>query len=131
MGATNSVGYGFFNAGIMMVVPKRKAPGRRAHGRKGEKGWKGKRSKPQAQWDAVQPTVATAKGKSKTAYPLIPVLPHADHLKAYTATLATVQHLLPVDFCTDLLPVLAAVVSILDTMAANENIAEADRQKAA
>ena len=57
--------------------------------------------------------------------------PRADHLKAYTAGLATAQHLLPVDLCTDPLPVLAAVISVLDTTAANENAATADRQKAA
>ena len=41
------------------------------------------------------------------------------------------QHLLPIDLCTDPLPVLAAVISILDTTAAKENTAEADQQKAA
>ena len=38
-----------------------------------------------------------------------------------------VQHLLPIDLCTNPLPVLAAIISILDTMAANENVAEADQ----
>ena len=44
-GATNPVGYGLFNVGIIMVAPK--APRRRAHGKKGKKGRKGKRSKPE------------------------------------------------------------------------------------
>ena len=54
-----------------------------------------------------------------------------EHLKAYTTGLATALHLLPVDLCTDPLLVLAAIISVLDTTAANENAAEADRQKAA
>lgn len=45
MGANNQVGYGFFNEGIMTVAPKGKAPGKRAHERKGKKGSKGKHSK--------------------------------------------------------------------------------------
>ena len=57
--------------------------------------------------------------------------PRADHLKAYTAGLATAQHLLPVDLCTDPLPVLAAVINVLDATAANKNAVEADWQKAA
>ena len=80
------MGYGFFNAGIMMVVPKGKAPGRRARRKKGQQG---KRSKPQARRDTARPTVTAAKGKGKVAYPLIQVPPHADHLKAYTSGLAT------------------------------------------
>ena len=83
------MGYGFFNAGIMMVAPKGKAPRRSAHGKKRNKGRKGKRSKLQAPWDATQTMIAMAKGKGKVAYPLIQVPPHADHLKAYTAGLAT------------------------------------------
>ena len=80
------MGYGFFNVGIITVVPKGKVLGRQARGKKGRKG---KRSKPQARQDTARPTVATSKGKGKVAYPLVQVPPHADHLKAYTAGLAT------------------------------------------
>ena len=125
------MGYSFFNVGIMMVAPKGRAPGRRAGGRKGKKVQKGKRSKSRAFQDAAQTTVAAAKRRDKVAYPLVPVPPHSDHLKAYTSSLATVQHLLPVDLCTDPLPVLATIISLLDTTVANENAAEVDRQKTA
>ena len=68
-----------------MVVPKGKAPGRKAHGKEG---WKWKCSKPQARKDTVQPMVAMAKGKGRAAYPLVQAPPCTDHLKAYTASLA-------------------------------------------
>ena len=83
-GATNQVGCGFFNASIMTVVPKGKAPGRRARGKKGRKG---KCSKARARRDTARPVVAVAKGKGKVAYPLVQVLPRADHLNAYTTGL--------------------------------------------
>ena len=47
----------------------------------------------------------------------------------HTASLATAKHLLPVDLCTNPLPVLAAIISMLDTVA-NENMVEVDWQKA-
>ena len=80
------MGYGFFSMGIMMVVPKGKAPGRKARKRKGQKG---KHSKLQARRDTAQLMVAAAKGKGKAAYPLVQVPPPTDHLKAYTASLVT------------------------------------------
>ena len=113
------MGYGFFNAGIMTVAPKGSAPAKkRIPGRGGE-----------ARRAARRLSIAPEKGKA--VYPIVQVPPRTDHLKAYTTGLATVQHLLPIDLCTDSLPVLAAVISVLDTTAANENAAEADRQKAA
>ena len=105
-----------------------KVPGRRARGRQGRRR---RRSKPRARQDTTQLSVAAAKGKGKAAYPLVQVPLRADHLKAYTAGLAMAQHLLPVDLCTDPLLVLAAVISVLDTTATNENVAEVDWQKAA
>ena len=80
------MGYGFFNVGIMMVAPKGKVPGKRVRGKKGRKG---KRSKLQARQDTARPMVTVAKWRGKAAYPLIQVPPHADHLKAYSAGLAT------------------------------------------
>ena len=80
------MGYIFFNAGIMMVVPKGPAPRRRVYRKKGQKG---RRLKPQARQDTVRPMITAAKGRGKAAYPLIQVPPRPDHLKAYTAGLAT------------------------------------------
>lgn len=74
--------------------------------------------------------VAAGKGRGKAACPLIPVPPHSDHLKAYTTSMAKVQQLLPIDLCTNRFPVLATIISVLDTMAADENAVEVDQQMA-
>ena len=44
-----------------------------------------------------------------------------------TTSQATVHHILPINLCTNPLPVLIAIISILDTTMVNENVAEADR----
>ena len=79
-GATNQVGYGLFNAGIMTVVPRGSALAKR-----NRKPGKGAKAKQATKWLAI----VSAKGKGNAAYPLVQVPPHADHLKAYTAGLAT------------------------------------------
>ena len=80
-GTTNQVGYGFFNAGIMTVVPRGLALAKRSR-----KPGKGVQARQSAKWLAI----TSAKGKGDVAYPLVQVPPRADHLKAYTAGLATV-----------------------------------------
>ena len=74
------MGYGFFNAGIMTVVPRGAAPAKR-----NRKPGKGARAKQAARWLAI----ASAKGKGNAVYPLVQVPPCVDHLKVYTAGLAT------------------------------------------
>ena len=73
------MGYGFFNAGIMTVAlrgsvqAKKRIPGKGAQARRTARGL----------------SIASAKEKGDAVYPLVQVPPHADHLKAYTASLAT------------------------------------------
>ena len=73
------MGYGFFNAGIMMVALRGLAPAK-----KNRKPGRGARARQAAKWLAI----ASTKGKGNVVYPLVQVPPGVDYLKAYTAGLA-------------------------------------------
>ena len=75
------MGYSFFNVGIMMVAPRGLVPAKRNRiPGKGTQAWQA------AKWLSI----ASAKEKGNAVYPLVQVPLRGDHLKAYTAGLATV-----------------------------------------
>ena len=72
------MGYGFFNAGIMTVALEGAAPATKKRTR-----GKGALARRAAGWLSIAPE------KGDAVYPLVQVPPRTDHLKAYTAGLAT------------------------------------------
>ena len=74
------MGYGFFNAGIMTVAPRGSALAK-----KNRIPGKGAQAQRAAKWLSI----VSVKEKGDAVYPLVYVPPRADHLKAYTAGLAT------------------------------------------